>query len=162
MILGRHHGGWVIAASFIVAFMLTILPLPAWADPFRPEWVAMVLIYWCMALPQRVGVGIGWTVGLLLDVLKGALLGQYAIGMTVTAYLALKLHQRIRVHPLWQQALSVLLLVALNQLLVLWVYGISGHPARSWLYWLPSLTSMLLWPWMFIILRDLRRRFRVT
>jgi rod shape-determining protein MreD len=52
-------------------------------------------------------------------------------------------------------------MVALNQLLVLWVKGVIGQPPGSWLYWLPSITSMLLWPWVFLILRDLRRHFQV-
>jgi rod shape-determining protein MreD len=161
MSLVRHHGGWIIAFTFIVALMLTMLPLPDWAALYRPEWVAMVLIYWCLALPDRVGVGIGWSAGLLLDVVKGALLGQHALALALVAYLTLHLHQRVRVFPLWQQSLFVLLMVALNQLLVLWVKGIIGLQPDSWLYWLPSLTSMLLWPWVFLILRDLRRSFLV-
>jgi rod shape-determining protein MreD len=161
MSLVRHHGGWAIAFSFVVALMLTMLPLPDWAALFRPEWVAMVLIYWCLALPDRVGVGIGWSAGLLLDVAKGTLLGQNALALALVAYLTLHLHQRIRVFPLWQQALFVLLMVALAQLLVLWVKGVIGQPPGSWLYWLPSFTSMLLWPWVFLILRDLRRQFQV-
>jgi rod shape-determining protein MreD len=159
--MSRHHGGWIIAFTFVVALMLTMLPLPDWAALFRPEWVAMVLIYWCMALPERVGVGIGWGAGLLLDVVKGALLGQHALALALVAYLTLHLYQRIRVYPLWQQSLFVLLMVALNQLLVLWVKGIIGEPPNDWLYWLPTLTSMLLWPWVFLVLRDLRRQFQV-
>ncbi len=161
MSLARHHGGATIAFTFIAALMLTMLPLPDWAALFRPEWVALVLIYWCLALPDRVGVGIGWSTGLLLDVIKGALLGQHALALALVAYLTLHLHQRIRVFPLWQQSLFVMLMVALNQMLVLWINGVIGQSPNSWLYWLPSLTSMLLWPWVFLILRDLRRQFRV-
>lgn len=161
MSLVRHRGGWIIVGTFILALMLTMLPLPEWAELFRPEWVAMVLIYWCMALPERIGVGIGWTLGLLLDVVKGTLLGQNALALALVAYLTLRLHQRVRIFPLWQQALFVLILVALDQMLVLWVKGVIGQPPGSWLYWLPSLTSTLLWPWVFLILRDLRRQFQV-
>lgn len=161
MTLIRHHAGWVIVLSFVTAFLLTILPLPDWAGPFRPEWAALVLIYWCMALPQRVGVGVGWLAGLFLDVLKGALLGQYALSLALIAYVVLKLHRRIRVFPLWQQAFSILTLLALGQLLVAWSDGIAGRPPKDWLYWAPSVTGMLLWPWVFVVLRDVRRRFRV-
>lgn len=157
-----HHSSWVIVATFILALWLEIMPLPDGLALFRPEWPAMVLIYWCLALPQRVGVGIGWSVGLVLDVLRGALLGQHALGYAVMAYLALKLHRRIRVFPLWQQALSVMVFIALHQLLVLWVLGIIGQSRGSLGYWLPSLSSAVLWPWMFEGLRGLRRRFRVT
>lgn len=161
MTLAKHQGGWLIALTLLAALMLTILPLPQWADPYRPEWAALVIVYWCMALPQRVGVTIAWFTGLLLDVLKGALLGQHALALTVIAYVALNLHQRIRVFPLWQQSLAVLMLLALYQLLVLWFDGITGQPPKTWSYWMPSLAGMVLWPWLFIILRDLRRRFRV-
>lgn len=163
MVLGtHHHRGWVIIATFIGAMMLDIAPLPDWLVAFRPEWSAIVLIYWCLALPQRVGVGIGWLVGLVVDVLRGALLGQHALGYAVVAYLALKLHRRIRVFPPWQQALTVMIFIALQQLLVLWILGIIGQARGTFSYWLPSLSSAVLWPWIFVGLRDLRRRFHVT
>ncbi|MGE0080868.1 MAG: rod shape-determining protein MreD [Thiohalomonadaceae bacterium] len=162
MSLTRHQHGWVIAASFAVALVLTMLPLPDWAAPLRPEWVAMVLIYWCLALPDRVGVGTGWLLGLLLDVARGAILGQHALALSLVAFLAGHFHLRIRVYPLWQQAFSVLMLVALAQMLVLWIKGVVGQLPGTWAYWLPSLTSSLLWPWVFLLLRDLRRRFRVA
>lgn len=157
-----HRGGWVIALSFTAALMLTMLPLPDWAAYLRPEWATMVLIYWCMALPERVGVGIGWIVGLFLDVIHGAVLGQYALALALIAYFTLNLHQRMRIYPLLQQSLIVLVLVLMQQLLITWIKGFLGQSPDSLAYWLPSLTSMLLWAWVFIVLRDLRRHFRVS
>jgi len=158
----HRRGGWIITATFVAGLMLTMLPLPDWAEPFRPEWVTMILIYWCLALPERVGVGVGWVMGLFLDVVRGAILGQHALALALTAFLALHLHQRVRLYPVWQQALTVLMLVAFAQMLVLWIKGIVGQSPGSWWYWAPSLVSMLLWPWVFLILRDLRRKFRVN
>lgn len=158
----HHSGGWVIALTFIVAMMLTMVPVPNWAESLRPEWVTMVLIYWCMALPERIGVGVGWIAGLLLDVIHGAVLGQYAMALSLIAYFTHTLHQRLRIYPLPQQALVVLLLMLLQQLLVIWVKGFLGQSPNSLTYWIPSFTSMLLWPWMFLILRDVRRNFRVS
>jgi rod shape-determining protein MreD len=158
----KQHGGWIIFSSFIVALMLTAMPLPEWATNWRPAWVAMVLIYWCMALPQRVGIGVGWLLGILLDVLQGTLLGQNAIGLAILAFLTLKSHQRVRMYPLVQQALVICLFVLVYQLLSLWVRGIMGVPPGSWTYWMPVFTSMVLWPWLFIILRDIRRRYHVS
>lgn len=158
----RHHrGGWVILMTFIAAIMLTLVPLPEWAVYLRPEWVTMVLIYWCMALPERVGVGIGWVAGLFLDVIHGAILGQYAMVLALIAYFTLNLHQRLRVFPMAQQALVVVLLVLFQQLVVVWIKGFIGDPSDSLRSWLPSLTTMLLWPWLFVILRDLRRHYQV-
>lgn len=161
MIQKHHHGGWIILLSFIAAIMLTLVPLPDWAAYLRPEWVSIVLIYWCMALPERVGVGIGWLAGLFLDVVHGAVLGQYALALSLIAYFTLNLHQRLRVYPVVQQALVVLLLVLFQQVLVIWIKGFIGDPPQSLQYWIPPLTSMLLWPWVFVILRDMRRKYQV-
>lgn len=162
MSVAGHRGTWVIAMSFVAAMMLTMVPLPGWGEYLRPEWASMVLIYWCMALPNRVGVGVGWIVGLFLDVIHGAVLGQYALALSLIAYLTLTLHQRLRIYPLMQQSLVVLMLILLQQLLITWVRGFLGQPPVSLAYWLPSVSSMLLWAWVFIILRDLRRHFRVS
>lgn len=158
----RIQGGWVVLFSFVIAFLLTIIPLPEWPDRFRPDWLSLVLIYWCMALPGRIGVGTGWLVGLLVDAAKGTLLGQHGLAFAVIAFLTLRTHQRIRVFPLWQQALTVLFFLVVKQLLIFWINGIIGYPPQDFWYLAPALGSMLLWPWVFIILRDLRRRFRVS
>ncbi|HHI93434.1 MAG TPA: rod shape-determining protein MreD [Gammaproteobacteria bacterium] len=159
--IARHHGGPTLLLTFVAALLLQMLPLPDWAQTLRPDWVALVLIYWCIALPERVGVGVGWIAGLMLDVAHGTLLGQNALALAIVAYLALRLHQRIRLFPMWQQAVSVLLLVALHLMLVLWIKGATGQSAETWAYWLPALTSMLVWPLLFIVLRGLRRTYRV-
>lgn len=161
MQISNHQGGGLILLSFIVAFMLTVVPLPEFMQFIRPEWSALVLLYWCMALPDRIGVGIGWIVGLLLDVLTGTLLGQHALAMTVIAYLIINLHQRIRIFPLWQQAAIIWMLLNLYQLLLLWFDGITGQPPKGLQFWLPPISGMILWPVVFILLRRLRRHFKV-
>ena len=162
MMSSPRRGASIIFGTLVIAFILTIIPLPAWLALVRPEWVALTLIYWCMALPNRIGIGIAWTTGLLLDVLRGGLLGQQALSLCVIAYITMKLYQRIRVAPLWQQSFSVLVLIMLHQLLNLWVKGITGQPPQSWVYWLPSISSMLIWPLCFIALRETRRHFRIS
>jgi rod shape-determining protein MreD len=149
---------WVIPLSLVAAYMLTIIPLPTWAIAFRPDWAAMALIYWTMALPNRFGVGAGWITGLCMDVLTGTLLGQHAMAFAILAYVSIRLHQRIRVFPLWQQAITVGAMLAITRLLSLWVDGITGMAPGTWLYWAPLISSMLLWPWLFLLLRQIRRR----
>lgn len=156
------QGGLLIFATFIIALILTITPLPEQLRYLRPEWSALVLLYWCMALPQRIGVGIGWIVGLLVDVLSGSLLGQHALSMTIIAYLILNMHQRVRLFPLWQQSIVIWMLLNLYQLLLLWFDGITGQPAKGLSFWLPPLTGMILWPAIFVILRKIRRHYRVS
>ncbi len=162
MISRAARGRLTIAASFLVALLLAIVPGPEWAEPFRPEWVGLVLIYWCIATPQRVGVGMGWLVGLILDVLYGSLLGQHALAKAVIAYLAVRFHPQLRMFPPWQQAVSVMVLVAINHLLVLWARELAEQTPVTWSHWTPSVVSMLIWPWLFVILRDIRRRAKLS
>ena len=162
MKLARHHGGGAIVFTFIVALLLTIMPLPDWARYLRPDWVGLVLIYWCMALPERVGVGSGWFAGLLVDLLTGAVLGQHALALTVVAFLTIKFHQRVRLFPLLQQAFTVLVLLVLHQLIALWISRFIGRPGAPLYFWAPSLIGMLIWAPMYSVLRGIRHGFRVS
>ncbi len=148
--------------TIIAAFMLAIMPLPDWIGEFRPDWVTMVMIYWAMALPSRIGVTIAWLAGLMLDVSYGTLLGQHAIGMVIVIYVIHMQHQRLRVASLVQQAIVIFFLIIIKQLLTLWVDGMLGRAPGTWLYFMPALTSTLLWPWLYLILRDLQRKFGQT
>jgi len=151
-----------LLATFLVALVLMVIPGPGWAEPFRPDWVGLVLVYWCMAAPERVGVGTGWTLGLLLDLLYGSLLGQHAFAKTVIAFVTVKLHLKLRMFPRWQQAVSVLALLLVNQLLVIWIRGATAQAPQTVLYWMPSVIGMAIWPWLFVILRDVRRRAQIA
>lgn len=158
----QSRGTSVILLSFVVAYLLAVMPLPDWLQVVRPEWVALVLIYWVMALPKRIGIATAWLVGLVLDVLHGSLLGQHALAFSIITFLSLQLYQRIRVFPLWQQSVTVGVLVAFGQMLVLWVKGIIGQSPDTWIYWVSSLVSMLAWPIIYILLRNLRRKFNIA
>ena len=161
MPLIRHNGGWVIAVSFIAALLLTTIPLPGWLSDWRPAWVAMMLIYWCLDLPERVGIGIAWVLGLMLDVHTGALLGQNALGLSVIAYLTLRLHKQIRIFPPLQQSVFICFYLLLFQFLALWIRGIIGVPPQHWAFWTPVLSSMLLWPIFVFLMRGVRRKYNV-
>ena len=148
-----------VLLSLLAAFALTIVPLPDIIAPARPEWVLLVLIYWGMAFPRRVGILVGFLAGLFLDVLQHQLLGQNALTMATVMFIVLQIYPRMRVFPVWQQAVVVAFLVALTQLLHIWVQGAIGFPPGSSLYWSPILTSALLWPMVYHVLRDTRRRW---
>ncbi len=149
---------WAIAGSLAAALMLSTLPMPAWASAGRPAWVALVLVYWCLATPNRAGVLVAWTTGLLLDVMSGTLLGQHALGLSLLAFIVHHRRQWLSGLPLWQQAISVFALVFAYQTMVLWISGIRGFPVAASAYWAAPLVSTLLWPWISVILRDLRRK----
>jgi rod shape-determining protein MreD len=160
--MSSGRGYLVIVITVVVGMLLTILPIPEWARPYRPQWVTLVLIYWAIALPHRVGVGSGFTAGLILDVLTGTLLGQHALGLSVVTFIAIQLHQRIRVFPFWQQSLGVLVLLLVEHLLALWVVGATRGVAPGLSYWLVPVIGALLWPWVFVTLRKTRRHFKVN
>ncbi len=157
----RSRGGWIITISFIVAMLLNILPLPPMLHAFMPEWLLLVLIYWSMALPHRVGVGIAWCMGLLLDVLRDTLLGQYALVMALVVFLTINMHQRIRVVPLWQQAITVFFLCLIYMLVVFWIKGMQGLAPDFWMALVSPLVSALIWPAVFVFMRNLRRYYQV-
>lgn len=161
MAIREQSGGGVIFGTIFVAVLLTIIALPDWARPARPEFVAMMVVYWCLSSPERFGVGMAFIAGIVMDVAQGALLGQHALVYTIMAWITLKLHQRMRVFPIWQQAMSVFLLLVLSQMMVLWIKGLAGHPPQGWSYWLPSFTSLLLWPLFTAVMRTVRRYFAV-
>ncbi len=143
----------------IGAFMLAIMPMPDWAAVYRPDWVTLVLIFWAMTLPSRVGVTMAWFAGLLLDVSYGTLMGQHAVGLVLVVYVIHLQHQRLRMASLLQQAIVIFFLLLMKQLLTLWVDGMLGRAPDNWLYFMPTITSTLLWPWTYLILRDLHRKF---
>tara|TARA_R110001599_G_scaffold69414_24_gene195778 strand:- start:3849 stop:4337 length:489 start_codon:yes stop_codon:yes gene_type:complete len=152
----------VVVASFLVAALLAVVPLPEWLQWARPEWVALTLLYWCLALPHRVGIFTALLLGVLVDVLEGAVLGQNAFSLTVLALCALLVYQRLRVFSLWQQCGVVFVVIGLHQLIGQWVQNLEGAGARSLLFLLPALSSALLWPVVLQVLRSVRRYYRIT
>lgn len=158
----RSHAIWVIFLSFFIAYLLAIVPFPEWAMNYRPEWIPMVLIYWVMALPYRVGIGSAWLVGLLLDILEGSILGINALSLVIIAYVALNLHLRLRMFSALQQSGLVLALVGLNLMLCNWLQIITDQTVTSnLLFLMAALTSAVIWPSLFQLLRQIRRSFDV-
>lgn len=158
----RRRGSWIIILSFIVAMLLSILPLPPGLHAFMPSWLLLTTIYWSMALPHRVGIGIAWSLGLLLDVLYDTLLGQHALVMALVIFLTLHLHQRIRVVPLWQQAITIYVLSLIYMLIIFWIKGLQGVAPDFWMALISPLVSALIWPAVFIFMRNLRRHYQVN
>lgn len=159
---GRAQGGLVIVITLVVALLLSIMPLPLWAQWGRPEWVAMVLVYWVMALPERIGIGVAGITGLALDLVQGAPLGQNMFALGVLTYLVLILYQRLRMYSALQQSGVLFVLLGLNQLLCHWVQTLVGSPSPNLLFLLPALVSALIWPWLLVFLRFLRRYYAVS
>lgn len=152
----------VIIFTIVVALLLSVMPMPEPLNLGRPMWLALVLAFWVMTLPHRVGLLTAWLAGLVTDVLFGQLFGQHALVMTLVVWQLLVLHQRIRRFPLWQQSLVMLPVFGIAQMLLLWLNSLSGNRPPTLLFLLPALVSAVLWPWVFTLLQGIKRRFRVN
>ena len=147
-----------VLATLLIAFMLMIMPMPAQAEPFRPDWLALVLVFWAMAVPRSYSVGIAWLIGIVLDVAQGTLLGQHALALCIIVYITVKFHLLMRVFPLSQLTLTVFALLALYQFLLFWINGVAGVTATAIDYWGPAIAGTIIWPVLSIMLSGLRYR----
>lgn len=148
----------VIYLCLVVALVLMILPLPEWVQIYRPNFVTLVLIYWSMALPKRVGLWFAFFTGIILDTSQGTLLGQHTLALIIVVFINLNFYQRIRVLELPQQAIYVFVLLLINQVVIAWVEGIMGRPTPLLAFFGAPFIGMLIWPWVFVVLRDIRRK----
>ncbi len=153
---------WVIYASLALACVLALVEIPDWADTIRPAWVSLVLIYWSIHVPRRVGVTVGWITGLCQDALQSTLLGFHALTYAIVVFLCVKLHQRMRVYPVWQQAFIVLLLLVLVEVIGVWINSVLGNPTPPRERWLAPVLGAALWPWVTMLLRFIQKRYHVN
>jgi rod shape-determining protein MreD len=147
-----------VLITLFIAFMLMIAPMPAAAEPFRPDWLALVLVFWAMTVPRSYSVGIAWLIGIVLDVAQGTLLGQHALALCVIVYITVKFHLLMRVFPLSQLTATVFALLALYQFLLFWINGVAGVTAPAIHYWGPVVAGTIAWPFLSIPLSGLRYR----
>jgi len=149
-----------IVLTLMLALLFNLLP---WRNTAGvPDLTAAVLAFWCIHQPRRVGIGVAWTLGLLLDVGNGALLGQHALGYAALAFLALAVHRRILWFPLWQQALHLLLLLLSTQLLTLVIRLAAGAGFPGWTYFAGSFICAALWPVLSFLLLLPQQRAAMT
>lgn len=155
------NNGLIITFTLLLALIVSIIPMPLSIDAFRPDWVLVVVVYWAIALPRRINVITAAVMGLLLDVLLGATLGIHSAAMAICVYIAVVNYQKIRNFSYLQQSLIIGVLSALYHLLVFWVQRLLNDIAFLPSYLYPVLTTMILWPWAFLLLRKVRRRFKI-
>jgi rod shape-determining protein MreD len=160
--LARAKNGWVVWFTFAVGLLLSISPLPQFMEIFRPLWLALLLAFWALALPHKIGMTTAWLLGLSEDVLYGTLLGQNALILTLITFLVLSLQQRLRMFPMWQQSLVILVVFGLAQLAQLWLSALTGNRQPTLALVLPALVSALMWPWVSYGLRGLRNRLSIN
>ncbi|QBG36612.1 rod shape-determining protein MreD [Litorilituus sediminis] len=155
------HNGIIIVFTLLIALMASIMPMPLSVDAFRPDWVLIVLVYWCLALPNKINIITAWFMGFILDVLLGSVLGVHAAAMALSVYIVVVNFQKIRNFSVWQQALIIGVLAALYHLLVFWLQRFLTDAVFLTSYLYPVITSVILWPWVFLLLRRVRRHFKI-
>jgi rod shape-determining protein MreD len=156
--MARRPSPWVaLPLSFIVAFLLVALPLPQALSYWRPELVTMVLVFWVLNEPGKVGVWTAFILGLLLDVLMATTFGVYPLTLAVVAYLTRLSYRWVKVFSLWQTGGLVFALVLASLVVKRVLLGVLGTGPDSLLYWVPALTSALLWPTVMVTLRRFTR-----
>ncbi len=146
--------------SFAAALLLQLMPLPLALLPFKPYWVALVLVFWALEAPERIGLGIAFALGLFTDVLSGELLGEQAMRLCILSFIVLRFRPRLRFFPMWQQSLALFGLLLNDRIVMLMVRAFAGQALPPMSFWLAPLSGMLIWPWLFLLLMDLRARLR--
>jgi len=155
----RSLTAWLLL-SIVLASVLTLIALPEPLRVLRPFWLALIVIYWTIEAPEHYGIGFAFLLGLLQDVLIGTVLGEHAFRLAIISFIVLRFRSRMRFFPMWQQALAVGALLLNDRIVVLLLRAIAGEFAIDWRYWLAPLVGAALWPWVFLLLDDLRSRGR--
>jgi rod shape-determining protein MreD len=137
---------WFVVLTLVFAFVANLMPLSGWALALRPDFFAVVLLYWAIHQPRWMGIGVAWLCGLLTDVVEANLFGQHALAYAILGFSAEYFHRRVLRFPLWQQSLHVLGLLIAAQGVVIVLRLMSGASVPSATLLLSSVTSVLLWP----------------
>ncbi|MEJ2681158.1 MAG: rod shape-determining protein MreD [Gammaproteobacteria bacterium] len=156
------HIYWLVFLTFVFSLCLDAVMVPDWAVLWWPEWTALTTVFWVFTAPRHFGVVAAWMVGLLSDVLHAQPFGQHALAFAVLAYVSYLVHLRVRVFPLWQQCITVFVLLGIGQMVQRTVAGLVGVVTESWWYYLPVVSGALLWPFILPLLHGIRRRWVVT
>jgi rod shape-determining protein MreD len=145
-----------IALTLLLATAIEMMPVGR--HPASPDLLAVVLVFWNVHQPRRVGVGLAFAFGLVLDVHEGAVLGQHALAYTLLSYFAITIHRRLLWFSLVEQALQVLPLFLAAHLVALIARLIAGGMFPGWSLMLAPVFESLLWPLVVALLLAPQRR----
>lgn len=149
----------LFVVSVFCGLLAAIYPLSPAVSALRPEWMCLIVIYWVLYAPQRVGIGAAWGVGLFLDVLEGAVWGGHAFAFAAVAYVCTMSYRRLRSYSLSQQSFWVFVFVGLHQMFVNWFQGFEGYSDTPRQMLLSSLITAVCWPLLVLLLRRAQRYF---
>ena len=154
----------VILATCFFSLILMVLPtfqgLPAYLYFFQPEWLALTLSYWVLAAPEKVGLIAAFLLGFVADLATGSHFGEHGLLYLILVSFFTATYSQVRVLPIWQQAIILAFAMLIGSILqYLFLSLASGSLANSMMF-LKAFASALMWPWVFLFLRMIRRRFR--
>lgn len=152
----RTAPSWILYAGLVVALLLGQLPLPELLQPARPYWLALVLAYWLIEEPDRVGLGFAFVVGIAADLVGGGLLGEQSLRLVILAFIVQRFRARLRFFPLGQQAITLGALLVNDRIVSAGLHLALGVPTLPVTYWVAPVVGMLLWPPVFLMLDGLR------
>ncbi len=158
--MSRTRNGWVLPVSILVAILLGLVPLPAPLQPLRPYWLALVLAYWLLEAPDRVGLGVSFMIGLVADLAFGGLLGEQALRLVVLAFILERFRARLRFFPMSQQAMTMGVLLLNDRVINAVIHLVMGVPQVPVLTWCAPLIGAVLWAPLHFLLDALRLRKR--
>lgn len=158
--MSRPRNAWVLPVSVLVALLLGLVPLPAMLQPMRPYWLALVLAYWVLEEPEKIGLGAAFLLGVVADLVFGGLLGEQAMRLAIFAFILDRFRARLRFFPLSQQALAIGGLLVNDRVVSAVIHLVLGAPQHPWTFWWAPLLGMLLWAPLHFALDALRLRRR--
>ena len=158
--MSRPRNAWVLPVSIVVALLLGLVPLPAVLQPMRPYWLALVLAYWVLEEPEKIGLGAAFLLGVVADLVFGGLLGEQAMRLAIFAFILDRFRARLRFFPLSQQALAIGGLLVNDRVVSAVIHLVLGAPQHPWTFWWAPLVGMLLWAPLHFALDALRLRRR--
>lgn len=142
-----------IVFTLIAALIINLLPWSGWLLAIKPDFVALVVLYWCIQQPRKVGFAAAWLLGLLMDVANGSLFGQHALAYSVLAFAGIVLHRRVLMFTMRDQVLHVIALLLANDLIVLAVRKFAGAEFPGFSYFVGSFIAGALWPVVCFLLK---------
>lgn len=160
MSLRERDHGLVFWGSLVAGLGLTLIALPEPYGAFRPFWLGLLVIYWAVESPARMGLGLAFAVGIAGDLLTGSPLGEHALRLVVLAFIVLRLRPRMRFFPMPQQTAVILGLLLNDRIVLLMLRAFSGEGVPGWLFWVGPVMGALLWPWLFLLIDLARSRAR--
>ena len=152
----------VVSVTLLISLMVTLSPPVYDLWFFHPNIPALVLIYWVMVIPNQVGVVTAWVAGIVIDIITAAPLGLNAITLPLVAFTTLQIYLQMRLFPVLQQSLSIFGMILFYTIIQFWLRGFIGQDLNIAELWIPAVSSAVIWPLLFILMRAISNAFHIS